>query len=236
MKIGLLIFGLLITLTCCKPTEFVGHYELRNSTKTSLDIKNDGKFEFYSFDNPADGFFVTTGTWTAIKNQLSLTSLKEASIIREPEIKESLKLVNKIDSSKNIFGRLQPMSFTTFTSYDIFGDTVDILSGNFPDGSSIYKLHKSMRFLEWPTIEREGDYEFKLSDTIEFHFWGYKPYLFVRPDRERRNYKVLLFPETNREQFNDKQFVINRRRIKDHKVRFDKKKTPAQHCICVKRG
>lgn len=240
MKIELLICGLIIGLVSCKPTDFIGRYELRHFPKTSIDLKRDGTFEFvkinpnpylHPFDHPDDNYFITNGTWTVEKNRLTLNSDKSPTTIKEPEIIESNKVLTKTDSAKNVFGRLQPLSFSTYTFYDIYGDTVNILYGQFPDSSGISLLHRSMKFLEWPTVEREGDYMFHLSDTIEFHFYGYNPYQFIRTDRDRRTVKVRLYPERKGGVFENRQFTITRRRIKDQGIRFDKKKTTAQQNV-----
>jgi len=233
MKIGLIIGGLIIGLVSCKPTDFIGRYELRHFPKTSIELRNNGTFEFvkinpnpylHPFDHLDDNYFSTNGTWTVTKNRLTLNSDSKLATIKEPEILESTKILTKVDSAKNIYGRLQALSFSTFTFYDIFGDTINILYGQFPDSSGISLLHRSMRFLEWPTVVREGDYMFHLSDTIEFHFYGYNPYKFTRTDRERRTVKVRLYPEQRGRVFEKRQFIITRKRIKDHGIRFDKKK------------
>jgi hypothetical protein len=159
MKIGLLISGLIFGLVSCKPIDFVGHYELRHFPKTLIELRNNGTFEFvkinpnpylHPFDHPDDNYFITNGTWTVTKNRLTLTSGNEPTTIKDPEIIESTKILTRVDSAKNIYGRLQPLSFSTYTFYDIFGDTVNILYGQFPDSSGISLLHRSMRFLEWP--------------------------------------------------------------------------------------
>jgi len=225
--------GLFTALVSCRPTDYVGLYELRHFTKTSIELKNDGRFEFtkinpnpylHPFDHPEDNYFMTNGTWMVNKNKLTLNSSKEPTTTKDPEIIDSTKVLTKVDSSINIYGRKQLESYTTFTFYDIFGDTVNILFGQFPDRSSIARQHRSMRYLQLPTVDREGDYEFHMSDTIEFHFYGYKPYQFIRTDRERREIKIRLYPEKRSGVFENQPFIISRKRIKDHRIRFDKKK------------
>lgn len=232
MKIGLLIIFIILGFVSCKPTDFVGRYELRHFPKTSIELRNDGTFEFikinpnpylHPFDHQEDNYFVTEGKWTVTGNRLVLNSYEEPTIVKKPEIIESRRVMTEVDSTMNIFGRLQPESFMTFTFFDIFGDTVDILYGQFPDSSSIARLHRSMRFIQWPTIQREGDEAFHSSDTIEFHFYGYSPYQFIRTDRDRRNVHVRLYPEKRGGVFVNRQFVIKRKRIKDGRIRFDKK-------------
>jgi hypothetical protein len=235
MKIGLLIIFIILGFVSCKPTDFVGRYELKHFPKTSTELKNDGTFEFikitpnpylHPFDHPEDNYFTTAGRWIVTDNQLILNSYKGPTVVQKPEIIKSRKVMTEIDSTMNIFGRLQPESFMTFTFYDIFGDTVNILYGQFPDSSSIARLHGSMRFLQWPTVQKEGDEAFHLRDTIEFHFYGYRPYQFIRTDRERRSVHVRLYPEKRGGLFDDKLFVIKRKRIKDGRIAFDKKRAP----------
>lgn len=228
----LFTIALIATLVSCRPTDYVGHYELRHFPKTSIKLTNDGTFVFtkinpnpylHPFDHPEDNYFVTSGTWTVTKNTLTLNSNKAPTTTKDPEVIES-KVLTKVDSFKNGHGQQHPSSYTTFTFYDIFGDTVNILYAQFPDSSSIAQLHSSMKYLKLPTADRERDYDFHMSDTIEFHFYGYKPYQFIRPDREGRAIKIQLYPEERSAVFENRHFIINRKRIKDHKIRFDKKK------------
>ncbi|HEV8514299.1 MAG TPA: hypothetical protein VGQ59_13545 [Cyclobacteriaceae bacterium] len=224
----LLPIGLISALFSCRPTESAGHYELRHFPKTSIDIKDDGTFEFtkinpnpylHSFEHPEDYYFVTSGTWTIRKNKLTLTSSNEPLTSKDPEIIESKEDLTKIDTTKNQFGEMwTPRSYWTFTFYDIFGDTVNVLNGRSPDNTEIFRLHQSMKTLRWSTV---------WNDTLEFHFYGYRPFKYTRIDKARRIIKVRLYPDKVGSVFKDKQFVLKRNRIIDRKIRFEKKNARA---------
>jgi len=227
MKIGLLISGLIIGLVSCKPTDFVGHYELRHFPKTSIELRSDGTFEFtkinpnpylHPFDHPDEYYFRTTGQWRMSNRKLLLNSFKDSLKSRTPEIIENKILEDqRIDTTKNIFGERELLGYSTVTFYDIFNDTVNVLRIQFPDGKGLSQLHSSMKYADWFT---------QLSDTAEFHFYGYQPFTFIRDDKKRREMKIKLYPEYQSNIFADREFRINNKGIKDHKIRFDKKKRP----------
>jgi hypothetical protein len=233
MKSGLLIFLISIGLVSCKTTDFVGLYELSFSHKNSIELKKDGTFKFIElipgYSNGYDGnCYITNGTWTVMKNRLTLNSSKDSTRIKNAEIIEIKEDQTKVDTGLWV-GKRFPLSHSTFTFYDIQGDTVDILSGNSPNGSSIYKLHRSMRFLYWPTLPDISNYSYTLSDTMEFHLNGYRPFKYIRSDRVRRIVKVKLYPDIVNGDFTNKKYVINRKRIKDDKFRFVKKTNAQQN-------
>lgn len=224
MKSGLIII-ILVGLVSCRTTEITGRYELQHFPKTSIELKDDGTFEFtkinpnpylHSFDHPEDYYFITTGTWSIKKHNLILNSSQDSLTLKTPDVMDSKEDLTKVDTAKNIFGEMwTPRSYSTFTFHDIFGDTVNVLSGKSPDISEIFRLHRSMKSLYWSTV---------WSDTLEFHFYGYRPYQFIRTDKVRKIVNVRLYPARQGGVFSSRQFVMKRNRIKDHKIRFDKKR------------
>lgn len=227
MKIRLLISGLIIGLVSCKPTDFVGQYELRHFPKTSIELKSDGTFEFtkinpnpylHPFDHPDEYYFTTTGQWKLMNNKLLLNSFKYSLKSRPPEIIENRILEDQgLDTTKNIYGERELLGHSSVTFYDIFNDTIDVLRIQFPDETGLSQLHHSMKYADWFT---------QLSDTAEFHFYGYRPFTFIRTDKKRREMKIKLYPEYRSSIFTDREVKVTNRGIKDHKIRFDKKKRP----------
>lgn len=223
MKIILQTIILISGLASCKTTDFIGRYELEHFPKTSIELKSDKTFEFtkinpnpylHSLEHSEDYYFITTGTWTINKKRLTLNSSKDSLITKEPEILESKEDLTRVDTTKNLFGEMwAPRSYSTFTFYDMFGDTVNVLNGKSPDNTEIFRLHGSMNSLYWSSI---------WSDTLEFHFYGYRPYQFVRTDKIRRIYKVKLYPDRLGSIFTDRVLVISRNRIKDGKIKLKK--------------
>ena len=223
MKIRLLTIIVISGLISCKTTDFIGRYELRHFPKTSIELKSDGTFEFtkinpnpylHSFEHPEDYYFITTGTWTKNQRRLILNSSKDTLISKEPEILDSKEDLTKVDTTENLFGEMwAPRSYSTFTFFDMFGDTVNVLNGKSTDNTEIFRLHRSMKSLYWST---------NWSDTLEFHFYGYRPYQFVRTDKVRRIFTIKLYPDRQGGIFIDRQFIIKRNRIKDGKIKFEK--------------
>jgi hypothetical protein len=232
MKIRLLIGGLIIGLLSCRPTNYVGHYELRHFPKSSIELKSDGTFEFtkinpnpylHPFTHADENYFITSGQWGIKNNKLVLNSFTDSIESRQPEIIENRVLDDqRMDTTKTVFGETEILGHSIVTFYDIFNDTVDVLRIQFPNGKGLSQLHGSMRNVDWFT---------QLSDTAEFLFYGYRPYTFIRDDKKRREMRVRLYPEYQNSIFTDRQFIINGKRIKDHRIRFDKKKTTAQQNV-----
>lgn len=220
-----ILLGLVIALlSSCKSGDYVGRYQLRHYPKTTFELKNDGTFEFtqinpnpylHPLDHPDEYFFKTNGTWTVKDKQLIVTSFNEATTVRKPELIDSAQVVKKGE------GEYRTQNFSTVTFYDVFGDTVNVLYGQFPDSSTVQLLHRSMRFFEWPNLSEK---EFQVSDTIEFHFYGYEPLQFIRPDRNRRNFKFRLYPQRQGGIFDNRQFIITRNQIKDRGIKFERAK------------
>lgn len=225
MESRLLIIGIIfLGLISCKPTDIIGRYELQHFPRTTIELRKDGTFEFtkinpnpylHAFEHPDEYYFITTGTWTVTRNKLTLNSNTDSLTSTEPEIIESKEDLTKVDTSKNLFGEMwTPRSYWTFTFYDMFGDTVNVLIGKSPDNSEIFRSHQSMKSLLWSTV---------WNDTLEFYFYGYRPFKYIRTDKIRRIVRVKLYPDKVGGIFKDRQFVIRRNRIRDGKIKFDKK-------------
>lgn len=222
MKIGLLVSGLIIGIVSCKPTSFVGRYELRHFPKTSMELRNDGTFEFtqinpnpylHPFEHPDQYYFTTIGSWTNDKNKLTFNSFKDSISDRQPEIIFSKEITKPIDTS-----RPSPMFLDSdasrFTFYDIFGDTVNILFVQSPDSNGYSALHRTMELADWPT---------SYADTISFYFYGYRPYTFTRTDKVRREIGIKLYPEYRHGVFTDVVFRVTRRKIKRNGITLIKR-------------
>jgi len=212
-------------LVSCGPTDHVGRYELRDVPKTSFELKNDGTFEFTSiypnpylhpFDHPDEYYFTTTGYWKVQNGKLILNSFTDSITGRPPDIIENRVLEDqRIDTTINIDGKKEPLGHSTVTFFDIFNDTTNVLSMHLADGTSLSQLHASMRYVDWIT---------QLSDTAEFHFFGYPPFTLSRTDKQRREVRIRLYPEYRPNIFIGRELMINRKRVKDHKFKFSKKK------------
>ena len=212
-----------LALVCCKPQILVGVYQLKYYPKTSINLKEDSTFEFvkinrnpylHPFDHPDEDYFITRGTWKVNERQLILNSDHVPDSLFTPEVMSSEIINDPSDSIRKC---------SIFTFYDIFDDTVNVLYAKFPNGSALYRLHRSMEFVEWP-IEPGPFDQFTHSDTIEFHFYGYAPYTFIRDDKVSRNVKIRLRPKIKGQVFADQELRISRHAIRNGRMIFRKKK------------
>jgi hypothetical protein len=219
--------GLFTALVSCGPTNYAGRYELRHVPKTYFELKDEGTFKFTSiypnpylhpFDHPDEYYFTTTGRWRAQNGKIILNSFADSLVSQPPDIIENRVIEDqRMDTTINIDGKRELLGHSTVTFFDIFNDTINVLSIHLPDGTSLSRLHASMRYADWFT---------QLSDTAEFHFFGYPPFTLSRTDKKRRETRIRLYPEYRPYVFIARELVINRNRIKDHKFKFDKKKKP----------
>lgn len=219
---------LIIDLISCKSTNPIGRYELRHFPKTYIDLKEDGTFEFvrinpnpylHPFDHPEENYFLTKGNWIRKSGTLILQSFEDLGSTPQPEVIEMKGLSTKIDTLTNIDGEREIWSYSSFTFFDIFNDTVNILYAKAPDGRSLSVLHRSMKYLTWPT---------KFSDTLEFHFYGYNPYTFIRNSKDRKVVKIKLYPEYRTNVFENRVLEMKSRKIKYKGIKFDKVKIKEQ--------
>ncbi len=192
MRTLLLFFA--ITCYSCATTELSGKYVLRQFPKTSFEFRNDGTFEFHQmysnpylhpFDHPNENFFTTTGAWEKTGLKVVINSNRDSMISKAAEIVSMIDLQTPVDTVVNLDGKREALRYSRFTFYDIYNDTVNVLYAKSPDGNSMSLLHRSMKVVDWPLSG---------NDTIEFHFFGYSPFAYVRPDNERRAISVRLFP------------------------------------------
>ena len=208
----LLIFGILI-FTSCKVTEkdAVGSLKLDKFPKTTLKINTDHTFEFvknnpnpylHPFDHTNQYYSITKGNWKTIdKKTISLTSQSDT-------------LVYPL-----VIVRTQPprdKEWSYFSFYDADGDTVKILYVQYTDNSIKAALHRSMDYCMEDLTKR---------DTLEFHFYGYRPYTLIRGQKKNQDYSITLKPAFQPNFFSETEFRIKRHHLIDIKRHGKFKKT-----------
>jgi len=175
---------IIIILTCIgcasKKREIAGNYSLMYFPKATIEIKNDQTFEFvlmyanpylHPGDRPDNDFVKTAGTLQKIDKQTYyLNSIADTLIYPLAEVKKS---AAKVDSVSN------------FTFYDTYGDSVNIEYVKLSDSSIVMLLHRRLLDFSENLVKR---------DTIEFHFFGYRPFTFVSGERKNYDYKITLKP------------------------------------------
>lgn len=195
----------LIQFSCkIKEKEIAGFYRLKRAPKTTLKINSDKTFELtrinrnpylHPFDHPEEYFLITKGHWLRVdKNTVSLTSRRDTLIYPLEEVQ---------------IGPAANHSMSDFTFYDKYCDTVKILYVQYTDSTITTAFHRSL-----------SGYSVDLSkrDTLEFHFYGYRPYTFVSDKRKNHNYSILLKPAFQPSFFNGHKFKIKRRSLIDFKA------------------
>jgi hypothetical protein len=58
------------------------------------------------------------------------------------------------------------------------------------------------------------------NDTIEFNFFGYNPFVYIRPDDARKTISIRLFPEYRPRVFSGVPLKLKRHKIVVGKARF----------------
>ncbi|MBK6825883.1 MAG: hypothetical protein IPG86_02930 [Chitinophagaceae bacterium] len=195
------LFVLLVS--SCKVTEndIIGSYQLDRSPKTTLKINSDKTFEFsknnrnpylHPFDHPDEYFADTKGTWQAVgKKTIALTSQRDTltyplvSVVKQPA---------------------RDNKCSHFTFYDKYGDTVKVLYVQYTDSSISAKMHRSMDYFTQDLTKR---------DTLEFHFYGYRPYVFIGGQNTNQDYIVTLKPSFQPNFFRGTEFRIKRKQLTD---------------------
>jgi hypothetical protein len=182
IKTTLVSFFLILIILSCKVSEkdMVGLYELNRFPKTTLKINADKSFEFvenypnpylHPFDHPDEYYAYTKGTWQVDdKKNMLLTSQKDTLIYPLASLKTSP--ANDKNSSN-------------FKFFDSYGDLVKILYVKYSDSSEVSAFHKSMDSFDEDLTKR---------DTLEFHFYGYKPYTFLSSNKTNQDYIITLKP------------------------------------------
>jgi hypothetical protein len=196
---------LLILFSSCKVTEkdMIGLYKLDRFPKTTLKINSDKTFEFsknnrnpylHPFDHPEEYYANTKGIWQTVdKKTISLTSQTDT-------------LIYPLVSLQTYPAR--DKNWSNFTFYDTYGDTVKILYVQYIDSSISAAMHRSMDYFTEDLTKR---------DTLEFHFYGYRPYTLISGQKVNQDYKITLKPSFQPNFFEGTEFRIKRKQLIDIK-------------------
>ena len=186
--------------------DITGTYQLEKFPKTILQLNEDSTFRFeknnlnpylHPFDHPDEHFFITSGRWTKMGKTINLTSQSDS-------LTYPLAVVRKSDTSGNE---------SLFSFYDTSGDIVPILYVQYSDSSAHMVLHHTMKSFSEDLSKR---------DTLEFHFYGYRPWTFISGEKKNASYAVLLNPEYRPNIFRQGEFRVKAGRLigRDRKARF----------------
>ncbi|MFT3705946.1 MAG: hypothetical protein QM802_26505 [Agriterribacter sp.] len=201
----LILICVLVCIISCKVAEkdMAGLYRLDGFPKTILKINSDKTFEFsknnrnpylHPFDHPDEYYFDTKGSWRKIdKKTISLTSQTDT-------------LVYPLVSIET-FNPKNPSS-SQFTFYDTYGDTVKVLYVQYSNNSITAALHRSMDYFAEDLTKR---------DTLEFHFYGYRPYTFISGQKTNKDYNIILKPGFQPNFFIETMFSVKRKKLIDIK-------------------
>jgi len=204
-KTALVSTLLLIIISSCKVTEkdIIGLYKLDRFPKMILKINADKTFEFsknnrnpylHPFDHSDEYYFDTKGTWQTVDNKtISLTSQSDT-------------LVYPLISFQTYPARDKNSSHFTF--YDTHGDTVKVLYVQYIDSSISAAMHRSMDYFTE---------DLKKRDTLEFHFYGYRPYTLISGQKVNHDYKLVLKPSFQPNFFIGTEFRTKRKLLIDIK-------------------
>lgn len=191
----------IILYTSCKVAEkdFLGIYALEKFPKTTLLIKSDNTFEFYKnnpnpylhpFDHPSENYCITKGSWEKpTGNLLVLTSQSDS-------------LVYPLFEIRSVPPRQENLSYFTF--FDNFNDTVRLLYTELSNGELMGRSHGTSPFAFLDLRQR---------DTLEFHFYGYRPVKYISGEKKNRDYFITLKPE-----FQPNFFIGTKFRVKKNKI------------------
>ncbi|MFT3675697.1 MAG: hypothetical protein QM781_07365 [Chitinophagaceae bacterium] len=194
----------------CKVTEndVAGVYTLDRFTKTILKINSDKTFEYsknnrnpylHPFDHQDEYYTDTRGSWQATgKRTISLTSQSDTLIYPLTSI--------EVHPPRN-------NTISYFIFYDTHGDTVKILYVQYTDSAISAAMHRSMDYFTEDLAKR---------DTLEFHFYGYPPYVFISDQKTNHDYSITLKPAFQPGFFRETTFRIKRKQLIDikRKARF----------------
>ena len=203
MKILLPSLLLTILLYACSVTErnVTGTYKLKSASKTRLVLKDDKTFEFVkNFSEPGPQFlpdstewnFRTVGSWQLEENgKLVLNSSTQNGSFSEHAI-------DIVTPNTDI---------TSFSFWDQYGDAVPIRLIRFPaNRTKLYKGNIISFFAD----------DFSNTDTIEFHFYGYRPYRWiVSPAQTGKNnqHRVTLYEQIRPGYFNNMVLTADRKKL-----------------------
>jgi hypothetical protein len=183
--------------------DIIGSYKLDKFPKTTLKISADKTFEFSKnnrnpyllpYDHPEEFFSVTKGSWTTIdKKIIALTSQSDT-------------VIYPLVTIQTYPARNREWSYFTF--YDTYSDTVKVLYVQYTDNSISAAMHRSMDYFTEDLTKR---------DTLEFHFYGYRPYIFISGKKLNQDYKITLKPGFQPNFFIGTEFRIKRKQLIDIK-------------------
>jgi hypothetical protein len=178
-----------------------GTYSLNGFPKTTVTINSDKTFQFekinpnpylHPFDHPDQYYSVTKGRWeTKDSKTIVLTSQSDT-------------MVYPLVAIHARSPRDKDLSYFTF--YDTYGDTVKILYVQYTDSSIVVALHRSIEY----AME-----DLRSRDTLEFHFYGYRPYTFISGKKINQDYDITLKPSFQPNFFNGTEFRVKRNRLID---------------------
>jgi hypothetical protein len=204
-KIAFILTSLVLLFSSCKVTEkdTVGSYQLEGFPKTTLKINSDKTFEFsknnrnpylHPFDHPDEYYADTKGTWQTVEKRIiALTSQSDTLIYPLTSVVTKPARDNK---------------WSQFTFYDKYGDTVKVLYVQYTDSSISAAMHRSMDYFTEDLTKR---------DTLEFHFYGYRPYVLIGGRKENHDYSITLKPSFQPNFFRGTEFRIKRKQLVDIK-------------------
>ena len=210
------IFFFLLLFSSCKVTEenIVGTYFLKESPKTKLVLKPDKTFEFIkSFSKPGievfpdstERNFRATGNWQLNeKKQLILNSYPDKYIGQT--------WVYKVVATKD-------SSITSLSFWDSYDDPVPIRFIKFPNDRIKFHLNNSISFFA---------NDFNKTDTLEFHFYGYRPYTWPNMQynyASNNHLKIILNEEPRTGVFKDIVFIAKRKRLISTNKHFSLRKS-----------
>lgn len=204
-KTAFILTLFILIVSSCKVTEkdIIGSYQLDKFPKTTLKINSDNTFEFsknnrnpylHPFDHPDEYYADTKGTWQTIdKKTISLTSQSDTLIYPLVSLQTN---------------PAREVKWSNFTFYDRYGDTVKILYVQYTDSSISAAMHRSMDYFTEDLTKR---------DTLEFHFYGYRPYIFIAGQKTNQDYSITLKPSFQPNFFRGTEFRIKRKQLIDIK-------------------
>lgn len=204
MAMKFLAISILLALCSCKVTEkrIVGTYHLRSVAKTKLVLNPDKTFLFVKnlaepgpvfFPDSTEMNFRTQGTWMFDgSHKLVLNSVDD----HRPE--QSLQTDSVIHNT----------SITSLIFRDSYGDAVPIRFIKFlPDKIKFYRGNTISFFIE----------DFSKTDTMEFHFYGYRPIRWPSAAAEKysdnHTHWFTLAEENRQSYFTNHPLTVGRRKL-----------------------
>ena len=176
-------------------------YSLKNFPNTTIQLKKDGTFKFYSFhpnpylhpfDHPDEYYFYTSGNWYLSHfKEIYLTSYSDS-------LEYSLYKIAEVEPKNDT------LSYYTF--FNKFEDTIPILYVQYPDSSVTMRLHGTM-----PNYWED----FQKADSIEFHFYGYPPFTAIKEWHTNKDFNITLIPIYLPGYFDQSIFRYRRNRLFD---------------------